>query len=75
VPKPLDGKASVANRTVEILEQKLTDLQKLIVKHHALPLRTGRDKLSRLPTNRLTAFVLKRVREKPLSERLPPRRP
>jgi phospholipase C len=75
VPRQLDDNASVANRTVEILEQKLTDLQKLIVKHHALPLRTGRDKLSRLPTARLTALALRLVREKPAADRLPARRP
>jgi phospholipase C len=74
-PVMLEKGASVATRTVEILEEALTDLQKLIVKHHALPLRTGRDKLSRLPTARLTALAIRLAREKPLSERLPPRRP
>jgi phospholipase C len=74
-PVMLERGASRANRTVEILEDVLTDLQKLIVKHHALPLRTGRDKLSRLPTARLTALALRVAREKPMSERLPPRRP
>jgi phospholipase C len=74
-PKPLDDHASIPNRTIEILEETLTDLQKLIVKHHALPLRTGRDKLSRLPTARLTALALRLAREKPAKDRLPPRRP
>jgi hypothetical protein len=74
-PVMLEKGASLATRTVEILEEALTDLQKLIVKHHALPLRTGRDKLSRLPTARLTALAIRLAREKPLSERLPPRRP
>jgi hypothetical protein len=74
-PVMLEKGASRPNRTIEILEDVLTDLQKLIVKHHALPLRTGRDKLSRLPTARLTALALRVAREKPMSERLPPRRP
>jgi phospholipase C len=74
-PVMLEKGASVATRTIEILEEALTDLQKLIVKHHALPLRTGRDKLSRLPTARLAALAIRLAREKPLSERLPPRRP
>ncbi len=74
-PVMLEKGASRANRTVEILEDVLTDLQRLIVKPHALPHRTGRDKLSRLPTARLTALALRVAREKPMSERLPPRRP
>jgi phospholipase C len=74
-PVMLEKGASVANRTVEILEEVLTDLQKLIVKHHALPLRTGRDTLSRLPTATLTKLALRAAPEKPMSERLPPRRP
>ena len=74
-PVMLEKGASRATRTVEILEQTLTDLQHLIVKHHALPLRTGRDKLSRLPTARLTNLALRIAREKPAEDRLPPRRP
>lgn len=75
-PVMLEKGASLANRTMEILDEKLTDLQKLIVKHHALPLRTGRDKLSRLPTATLTKLAVRAAREKPAGdERLPERRP
>ena len=75
-PVVLEGGASIANRTIEILDEELTDLQKLIVKHHALPLRTGRDKLSRLPTATLTQLALRLAPDKPFGdERLPPRRP
>jgi phospholipase C len=75
-PVKLEKGASVANRTMEVLDEALTDLQKLIVKHHALPLRTGRDKLSRLPTATLTNLVLGAVRKKPAGdERLPDRHP
>jgi phospholipase C len=75
-PVMLEKGASIANRTMEVLDETLTDLQKLIVKHHALPLRTGRDKLSRLPTATLTNLALRAAREKPVGDkRLPPRRP
>jgi phospholipase C len=74
-PRVLEEGASRATRTIELLESTLTDLQALIVKHHALPLRTGRDKLSRLPTMRLAKLAIKAAPDKPLRERLPPRRP
>jgi phospholipase C len=74
-PRMLEHGASRATRAIEFLEEALTDLQILIVKHHALPLRTGRDKLSRLPTMRLAKLAIKAAPEKPIEERLPPRRP
>jgi phospholipase C len=74
-PRALEQGASRATRTIEFLETTLTELQALIVKHHALPLRTGRDKLSRLPTMRLAKLAIKVAPDKPPEERLPPRRP
>lgn len=50
-----------------------TALQELVVRHHALPLRTGREKLPSVPTKRLAKLALKVAPEKP--SRLPPRRP
>jgi hypothetical protein len=74
-PRMLEKGASQATRTIEFLEKALTDLQALIVKHHALPLRTGRRTLSRLPTNRLAKLAIEVAPEMPKMERLPARRP
>ncbi len=74
-PIVLEGGASIANRTMEILDETLTDLQELIVKCHALPLRTGRDTLSRLPTTTLKKLALRVAPEKPIGERLKDRHP
>jgi hypothetical protein len=74
-PRPLEEGASRATRTIEFLEKTLTDLQELIVKHHALPLRTGRKTLSRVRTRRLAKLAIELAPDKPPNERLPPRRP
>lgn len=74
-PKILEGAASRTARAIEFLDDRLTDLQALVVRHHALPLRTGRPALSRLPTARLTKLALDAAPEKPIEERLPPGRP
>jgi len=74
-PNYLEEGASKASRAIEFLEKNLTDLQHLIVKYHAVPLRTGREKLPAVPTNRLARLALRVAREKPAEDRLPPRRP
>jgi phospholipase C len=74
-PVMLEKPASRASRTVEFLQESLSDLQHLIVKHHALPLRTGRDKLSRLPTARLARLAIEVAPDQDPDERLPDRHP
>lgn len=72
-PRFLEEGASKASRAMEILDSGLTDLQELIVRYHALPLRTGHEKLPAIPINRLLRFALKVGREP--DGKLPPRRP
>jgi hypothetical protein len=72
-PRFLEQGASKASRALEILDSALTDLQELIVRYHALPLRTGHEKLPAIPGKRLRGFAL-RVGRKP-ARTLPPRRP
>jgi phospholipase C len=72
-PRFLEQGASKASRAIEILDSALTDLQELIVRYHALPLRTGHEKLPAIPGKRLRGFAL-RVGRKP-ARTLPPRRP
>lgn len=67
--------ASTLNHAFDFLDRSLSDLQALIVKHHALPLRSGCEKLSRVPTKRLKKAVLNVAPDKPPGERLPDRRP
>jgi hypothetical protein len=72
-PEPLDEDASHLVRAVDLLDRALTDLQELVVRYHAIPLRTGRDRLARVPTKRLTKLAARRLPEK--RYKLPPRRP
>jgi hypothetical protein len=72
-PRKLEAGASQASRAIEFLELALTELQELVVKHHAIPLRTGREVLPALPTQRLARFALNVAPERP--PKLPPRRP
>lgn len=74
-PRPMGNDASTLNHAFDFLDRSLSDLQALIVKHHALPLRSGREKLSRVPTKRLKKAVLNVAPDKPPGERLPDRRP
>jgi phospholipase C len=74
-PRMLEEGASRATRTIEFLEKALTDLQALVVKYHALPLRTGRKTLSRVPTSHLAKLAIELAPDKPPKDRLPPRRP
>jgi phospholipase C len=75
VPQPLPPGASTLSRAIDFLDKELTDLQELIVKHHAVPLRSGREKLSRVPTKPLKEAVLARARKDSDDERLEDRRP
>jgi hypothetical protein len=74
VPRDLDRAASRAARVIDFLDQTLTDLQELIIKHHALPLRTGRETLSRLP-GRKAPKLAALAPPKPRDQRLPEGRP
>jgi hypothetical protein len=78
-PKPLGEGASHATRAIDLLDRTLTDLQELIVRYHAIPLRTGRDRLARVPTKRLTKLAARRLPEKRYvpeePNKLPPRHP
>ncbi|MEA2422994.1 MAG: phospholipase [Thermoleophilaceae bacterium] len=74
------AEGSTATRAVEFLDMKLTDLQRLIVQHHAIPLRTGVRSLGRLRSRRAVKLIRPLTRpvtavRRRRSEVLPPRRP
>jgi phospholipase C len=79
-PKFLPEGASTASRTMEILDRSLTDLQGLVVQHHAIPLRTGVRTLGAIPSKRAVKVLKPLARPATAVKRrrgkvLPPRRP
>jgi phospholipase C len=73
VPKPMEGGAAKLDRAFDLLDQALTNLQELIVRYHAIPLRTGRARLPAIPNRRVAKLAVRVAPKK--AQRLPPRRP
>jgi phospholipase C len=79
-PQLLTSKKSRANYAIEILDRALTDLQELVVKRHAIPLRTGVRRLGYVRSKRLVKVLRRaltpvaKVRQR-TNRALPPRRP